>query len=43
VEIHLNFIGEYELLNAECEPTPEELAEQERNRQRYLKRKRLLQ
>ena len=30
IEIHLNFIGEYELPNAEREPTPEELAEQER-------------
>jgi hypothetical protein len=46
VEIHLNFIGEFELPDAEREPTPEELAEQERvakererNRQRYLKRK----
>jgi ssDNA-binding Zn-finger/Zn-ribbon topoisomerase 1 len=46
VEIHLNFIGEFEFLNAEREPTPEELAEQERvekererNRLRYLKRK----
>ncbi len=46
VEIHLSFIGEFELPNAEREPTVEELAEQERiekereyNRQRYLKRK----
>jgi hypothetical protein len=46
VGIHLNFIGEFETLNAEREPTPEDLAEQERiakererNRQRYLKRK----
>jgi hypothetical protein len=46
VEIHLNFIGEFELPSAEREPTPEELAEQERvekereyNRRRYLKRK----
>jgi DNA invertase Pin-like site-specific DNA recombinase len=46
VEIHLNFIGEFETLNAERKPTPEDLAEQERiakererNRQRYLKRK----
>jgi DNA invertase Pin-like site-specific DNA recombinase len=46
VEIHLNFIGEFELPSSEREPTPEELAEQEhvakereRNRQRYLKRK----
>ena len=46
VEIHLNFIGEYELPNAEREPTPEEIAEQERlekererNRLRYIKRK----
>jgi len=46
VEIHMNFIGEAEFLNAECEPTPEELAEKERiekererNRLRYLKRK----
>lgn len=46
IEIHLNFIGEFEPLDAEREPTPEELAEQERvekereyNRQRYLKRK----
>lgn len=46
VEIHLNFIGEFELPDAEREPTPEELAEQERaekererNRLRYLKRK----
>ena len=46
VEIHLNFIGEFELPNAEHEPTPEEIAEQERvtkererNRLRYQKRK----
>jgi hypothetical protein len=46
VEIHLNFIGEFELPSAECEPTPEELADRERvakereyNRRRYLKRK----
>ena len=46
VEIHLNFIGEVAFLNMECEPTPEELAEQERiekererNRLRYLQRK----
>ncbi|MCL1890892.1 MAG: DUF4368 domain-containing protein [Coriobacteriia bacterium] len=46
VEIHLNFIGEFELLDAKHEPTPEELAEQERiekereyNRRRYQKRK----
>ena len=46
IEIHLNFIGEVEFLNAESEPTPEEIAEQERiekererNRQRYQKRK----
>ena len=46
VEIHLNFIGEFELLNTESEPTPEELAEQERiekvreyDRLRYQKRK----
>ncbi|MCL2084843.1 MAG: DUF4368 domain-containing protein, partial [Oscillospiraceae bacterium] len=30
IEIHLNFIGEIEFLNAESEPTPEEIAEQER-------------
>ena len=30
MEIHLNFIGEYELPNAEREPTQEEIAEQER-------------
>ncbi|MCL2013493.1 MAG: hypothetical protein FWG69_00730 [Oscillospiraceae bacterium] len=42
----MNFIGEVEFLNTESEPTPEELAEQERiekererNRQRYQKRK----
>ena len=41
------FIGEFELPNAEREPTPEEIAEQERvakererNRLRYLKEKR---
>ena len=46
VEIHLNFIGELELPNAERVPTPEEIAEQERiekererNRLRYQKRK----
>ena len=46
VEIHLNFIGEVAFLNTEYEPTPEELAEQERvekererNRLRYLQRK----
>jgi len=46
IEIHLNFIGEFELPNAEREATPEELAEQERiekvrvyDRQRYQKRK----
>ena len=46
IERHLNFIGEFELPNAEREPTPEELAEQERiakererNRLRYQKRK----
>jgi hypothetical protein len=46
IEIHLNFIGEFSLPNAEREPTPEDLAEQERlekererNRERYLKRK----
>jgi DNA invertase Pin-like site-specific DNA recombinase len=46
VEIHLNFIGEFELPNVEREPTAEELAEQERlekererNRVRYIKRK----
>jgi len=46
VEIHINFIGEFELLDAESEPTPEELAEQERiekvreyDRLRYQKRK----
>lgn len=46
MEIHLNFIGEFELPDAERESTQEELAEQERvekererNRQRYLKRK----
>ena len=46
IEIHLNFIGEVEFLNAESELTPEEIAEQERiekererNRQRYQKRK----
>ena len=30
VEIHLNFIGEVAFLNTEREPTPEELAAQER-------------
>ena len=46
IERHLNFIGEFELPNAEREPTPEEIAEQERiakererNRLRYIKRK----
>jgi len=46
IEIHLNFIGEFELPNTEREATPEELAEQERiekvreyDRQRYQKRK----
>ena len=46
VEIHLNFIGEYVLPNIEYQPTPEELAEQERKekereryRRNYLKRK----
>ena len=46
IEIHLNFIGEFELPNAEREATPEEIAEQERlekererNRLRYQKRK----
>ena len=46
IEIHLNFIGEFELPNAEREATPEELAEQKRiekvreyDRQRYQKRK----
>jgi hypothetical protein len=46
IEIHLNFIGEVEFLNAERAPTPEELAEQERvakererNRLRYQTRK----
>ena len=46
IEIHLNFIGECDLLNTDREPTPEELAEQERiekererNRLRYQKRK----
>ena len=46
IEIHLNFIGEVEFLNAERVPTPEEIAEQERiekvreyDRQRYQKRK----
>jgi hypothetical protein len=46
VEIHLNFIGEFEMPDAEREPTPEELEEQEcvekereYNRQRYLRRK----
>jgi hypothetical protein len=46
IEIHLNFIGEVEFLNFEHEPTPEEIAEQERiekvreyDRLRYQKRK----
>jgi hypothetical protein len=46
VEIHLNFIDEFEALHAEREPTPKEPAEQERiekererNRLRCLKRK----
>ena len=46
IEIHLNFIGECDFLNTDREPTPEEIAEQERiekvreyDRQRYQKRK----
>jgi hypothetical protein len=46
VEIHLNFIGEFELQELEYKPTPEETAEQERkekererNRRRYQERK----
>jgi len=46
VEIHLNFIGEYELPDAGYQLTPEELAEQERKekereryRRNYLERK----
>ena len=46
IEIHLNFIGEVEFLNTAHEPTPEEIAEQERiekvreyDRLRYQKRK----
>jgi hypothetical protein len=46
IEIHLNFIGEIDFLNAEGEPTPEEIAEQKRiekvreyDRLRYQKRK----
>ena len=46
IDIFLNFIGEVEFLNTEREPSPEEIAEQERiekergrNRKRYQKRK----